>query len=45
MKQDEPFYDLKEEDFGEEVKFKIGKDAFNGPFTCHNKKTVLENKN
>jgi len=37
-------YDIKEEDLREDVEFEIDKDAFKGPFTCHNKKTVLENK-
>jgi|SRR3989344_2059262 len=27
-----------------EVKFEIDKEAFNGPFTCHKKKTVLTQK-
>ena len=30
---DEEFYNLKEEDVGEEVKFQIDKDAFKAPFT------------
>jgi hypothetical protein len=29
---------------GEEVRFEISKDAFKGPFICHNKKTVLKEK-
>ena len=41
----EPFYNIKDEEFGEEVKFEIGKDAFKGgPFTCHGKKAVLIEK-
>ncbi|MBI2207913.1 hypothetical protein HYU50_00290 [Candidatus Woesearchaeota archaeon] len=40
----EPFYNLKEEEFGEEVKFKIDKDSFKGPFKCHGKKTGLIDK-
>ena len=43
-KLDKYYSNIKEEDLGEEVKFEIDKDAFKGPFTCHNKKTVLENK-
>ncbi len=30
------FENIKEEDLAEEVKFEIDKDAFKGPFTCHN---------
>ncbi len=41
---DEDFYNIKEEDLGEEVKFKIDENSFKGPFTCHKKKTKLENK-
>ena|SRR3989344_9477860 len=37
-------YAIKEEDLGKEVKFEIDKNAFNGPFTCHGKKTNLGNK-
>ena len=44
MLEEDEFYNIKEEDLKEEVKFKIGKDAFKGPFTCHNKKTVLRDK-
>jgi len=40
----EPFYNIKDGEFEKEVKFKIDKDAFKGPFTCHNKKTILETK-
>src|SRR3989338_7633425 len=40
----EPFYNLKDEEFGEEVKFEIDKDAFKGPFTCHGRKTALIEK-
>jgi len=40
----EPFYNLKEEDLIEEVKFEIDKDAFKGPFTCHGKKASLVEK-
>ena len=42
----EPFYNIKDEDFGEEVKFKIDENSFKGgvPFKCHGKKTVLTNK-
>jgi len=40
----EPFYNIKDEEFGEEVKFEIGKDAFKGPFTCHEAKTILIEK-
>lgn len=42
--EDEEFYDLREEDLGEEVKFKIDKDSFKGPFICHSKKTILKDK-
>lgn len=42
--EDEEFYNLKEEDIGEEVKFQIDKDAFKAPFSCHGKKTVLVDK-
>ena len=42
--EDEEFYNIKEEDIGEEVHFDIDKDAFKGPFICHNKKTILEYK-
>ena len=31
-------------ELGEEVKFEIDKDAFKCPFTCHSKKTILEDK-
>lgn len=41
---DEPFYDLKEEDIKGEVKFQIDENSFNGPFTCHDEKTVVEHK-
>ena len=40
----EPFYNIKDEDFGEEVKFKIDENSFKGPFKCHGKKTVLIDK-
>ena len=40
----EPFYNLKEEDMGEEVKFEIDDNSFKGPFRCHGKKTVLIDK-
>ena len=40
----EPFYNIKDEEFGEEVKFEIDKDAFKGPFTCHGTKTILIEK-
>ena len=40
----EPFYNIKDEDFGKEVKFKIDKNSFRGAFTCHGRKTVLMNK-
>lgn len=40
----EPFYNIKDGEFGEEVKFKIDKDSFKGPFECHGKKTVLTDK-
>ena len=42
--EDEEFYHIKEEDIGEEVHFEIDKDAFKGPFICHDKKTILEDK-
>ena len=41
---EEDYSNLKEEDIGEEVKFKIDKDAFKAPFICHGKKTDLVNK-
>jgi len=37
-------YDIREEDLEEEIKFVIDKDAFKGPFICHSKKTILEDK-
>ena len=40
----EPFYNIKDEEFGEEVKFKIDKGSFKGPFECHGKKTALIDK-
>jgi len=40
----EPYYDIKEEDMGEEVKFKIDENSFKGPFECHGKKTILIDK-
>ena len=42
----EPFYNLKDEDFGEEVKFKIDENSFKGgvPFKCHGKNASLINK-
>ena len=42
----EPFYNIKDEDFGKEVKFKIDDDSFKGgrPFGCHGKNTVLTDK-
>ena len=40
----EPFYNIKDEEFGEEVKFKIDKNSFKGPFECHGKKTILTDK-
>ena len=43
-KLDEHYHNIKEEDLAEEVKFEIDKNAFKGPFICHNKKTILENK-
>jgi len=42
--ENEEFYNLREEDVGEEVKFQIDKDAFKAPFTCHGKKTDLVDK-
>ena len=42
----EPFYNIKDEDFGEEVKFKIDENSFKGgvPFKCHGKNANLINK-
>lgn len=42
----EPFYNLKDEDFGEEVKFKIDENSFKGgvPFKCHGKNSILIDK-
>ena len=40
----EQFYNIKEEDIGEEVHFDIDKNAFKGPFIYHSKKTILEDK-
>ena len=40
----EPFYNIKDEEFGQEVKFEIDKSAFKGPFTCHGRKSVLVEK-
>ena len=41
----EPFYNIKDEEFGEEVEFEIDKNAFKGgPFTCHGKKSALVEK-
>ncbi len=42
--QDEELCNIKEEDVGEEVQFKIDKDSFRGPFKCHGKKTRLVEK-
>ncbi len=42
--KDEEFYNLKEEDVGEEVKFQVDKNAFKVPFICHGKKTGLVDK-
>ena len=43
-KLDKLYSNIKEEDLIEDVKFEIDKDAFKGPFICHNKKTILEDK-
>ena len=43
-KLDEYYHNIKEEDLREDVEFEIDKDAFKGPFVCHNKKTILEDK-
>lgn len=43
-KLDELYRNIKEEDLIEDVKVEIDKDAFKGPFICHNKKTILEDK-
>lgn len=43
-KLDEFYRNIEEEDLSEEVKFEIDKDAFKGPFTCHGRKTILEDK-
>lgn len=43
-KQDEEFYNIRDEDLGKEVKFKIDKNSFKGIFTCHGKKNDLVNK-
>ena len=42
----EPFYNIKDEDFGKEVKFKIDEGSFKGgrPFKCHGKNAVLTDK-
>lgn len=42
----EPFYNIKDEDFGEEVKFRIDESSFKGgrPFKCHGKNASLINK-
>ena len=40
----EPFYNIKEEEMGEEVKFEIDENSFKGPFKCHGKKTILTDK-
>ena len=42
----EPFYNIKDEDFGKEVKFKIDENSFKGgqPFKCHGRNTVLADK-
>ena len=41
----EPFYNIKDKEFGEEVEFEINKGAFKGgPFTCHGRKAVLIDK-
>jgi hypothetical protein len=42
----ETFYNIKDEDFGEEVKFKIDENSFKGgvPFKCHGKNASLINK-
>ena len=37
----EPFYNIKDGEFGKEVKFIIDKNSFKGPYTCHGKKTIL----
>lgn len=43
-KLDGYYRNIKEEDLVKDVEFEIDKDAFKGPFICHNNKTVLENK-
>ena len=43
-KLDEYYRNIEEEDLIEDVKFEIEKGAFKGPFICHNKKTILEDK-
>ena len=42
----EPFYNIKDEEFGKEVKFKIDENSFKGgmPFKCHGKNSILINK-
>ena len=42
----EPFYNIKDEEFGKEVKFKIDENSFKGgvPFKCHGKNSILTNK-
>ncbi len=45
MEQDDnEYYNIREEDIKEEVKFEIDKNSFKGPFTCHGKKTKLIQK-
>ncbi|MBI3034823.1 hypothetical protein HYY71_00735 [Candidatus Woesearchaeota archaeon] len=41
---EEDFDNIKEEDISKEVHFKIDKDAFKAPFTCHGRKTILVGK-
>src|SRR3989338_6824125 len=43
-KLDKYYKNIKEEDLVEDVKFEIDKNAFKGPFTCHGKKTILQDK-
>ncbi len=38
------YEDVKEEDIIGEVKFKVDKNAFKGPFTCHGKRTINKYK-
>ncbi|MBI2134969.1 hypothetical protein HYU09_03185 [Candidatus Woesearchaeota archaeon] len=42
----EPFYNIKDEEFGEEVKLKIDESSFKGgvPFKCHGKNSILIDK-